>query len=463
MTRGGLPLLAPDSSSVAVFRNRPFLLLWLSQLASQVGGNMVLYGLTVLVRDLTSTNSAVSLLILTFLAPAVMFSVVAGVLVDRFDRRMVLVVTNLVRAGLFVALAYFDASIAMVLVLNVAVSVATTFFAPAELSMIPLVVPADQRTAANGIFTITLNAAFAIGFAVLGPLVVALASPTVLVVLVAALYVVGAAFCWALPPAPPGGMVHGRAPHETEEAVGSFVGQLRDGITYAGAHPIVRWALLYLGIAASIVGVIGVLGPALAEDVLGLRSRDFVVVVLPLGLGVVAGVVGVNVLRSFISRRRLIECGLMVLGISLAIITLADPIARLVREAGDAVPGPAAPAFSVLTIVVVIAFVAGIGYAFTAIPAQTELQAEIPTAVRGRVFGILNMLVSVGSLLPIIIVGPISDVVGTMPVVVVAAAVIFTVGVVSLAVRGRSEVIDLPALAVVADARATTRPSPEEP
>ncbi|HSW43032.1 MAG TPA: MFS transporter [Patescibacteria group bacterium] len=463
MTLGELPVATAESSSVAVFRNRPFVLLWLSQLASQVGGNMVLYGLTVLVRDLTSTNSAVSLLILTFLVPAVMFSVLAGVYVDRFDRRMVLVLTNLVRAGLFVALAYFDASIAMVFVLNVAVSVATTFFAPAELSMIPLLVPSGQRTAANGIFTITMNAAFAIGFTVLGPLVVALASPTVLVVLVAALYLVGAVFCWALPPAPPGRMAHGSALHETEEAVGSFVGQLRDGITYAGAHPIVRWALLYLGIAASIVGVLGVLGPAFAEDVLGLRSRDLVVVVLPLGMGVVAGVVGVNVLRSFVSRRRLIECGMMVLGISLAVIALADPIARLARDAGDAVPGLGVPAFSVLTIVVVIAFVAGIGYAFTAIPAQTELQAEIPTAVRGRVFGILNMLVSVGSLLPIILVGPISDAVGTMPVVVVTAAVIFTVGVVSLAVRGRAEVTDVPALAVVATARATTRPAPEEP
>ena len=65
---------------------------------------MVLYGLTVLVFDATGSNSAVSiLLILTFLAPAVIFSALAGVYVDRFDRRLVLVVTNLVRAGLFVA------------------------------------------------------------------------------------------------------------------------------------------------------------------------------------------------------------------------------------------------------------------------------------------------------------------------------------------------------------------------
>ena len=466
MSFGELPATTTDTNSVAVFRNRPFLLLWLSQLATQVGGNMVLYGLTVLIRDLTSSNSAVALLILTFLAPAVIFSAVAGVYVDRFDRRMVLVVTNLLRAGFFIALALFDTSIALVFALNMAVSIATTFFAPAELSMIPIVVPRGQLTAANGIFTLTLNAAFAIGFTVLGPLVVTIANPTILIAIVAALYLVAAVFCWTLPPAPPGTMPRDDALHETEEAVGSFVTQFREGIAYVRAHPVVRWALLYLGVAASIVGILGVLGPGFAQDVLGLRTKDFVVIVLPLGVGVVVGAVGVNALQSLVSRRRLIEVGLIVLGVSLALISIAGPIAQFVRDVDDAVPGPDVSAFvSVLTVVVVIAFVAGMGYAATAIPAQTELQAEIPQAVRGRVFGILNMLVSVASLLPIIVVGPISDVVGTMPVVLGAAIVITIVGIASVVGRKDAaepgepvELVEAEGVGVV-----TAGPSPEEP
>jgi MFS family permease len=453
MSMSELSVTTPEPSSIAVFRNRPFLLLWLSQLATQVGGNMVLYGLTVLVRDLTSSNSAVSILILTFLAPAVIFSAIAGVYVDRYDRRKVLIVTNLLRAALFVGLALLDANIAAVFVLNMAVSIVTTFFAPAELSMIPIVVPPSQLTAANGIFTLTMNAAFAIGFTVLGPLVVTIANPTVLVVFVAILYLVAGAFCWTLPPAPPGTMPHGSTVQETEEAVGSFVEQFREGIGYVRDHPIVRWSLLYLGIAASIVGILGVLGPAFAEDVLGLRTKDFVIVVLPLGIGVVVGVVAVNILAPLVSRRRLIESGMLVLGTSLAGITIAGPIAQFVRDVDDRVPGPDVSAYiSVLTIVVVIAFVAGIGYAFTAIPAQTELQSEIPQAVRGRVFGILNMLVSVASLLPIIIVGPISDAFGTMPVVLVAAGVIVLVGIVSLVARGRVEMAEEDAAADDAEA-----------
>lgn len=464
MSLGELPTTTPDANGVAVFSNRPFLLLWLSQLATQVGGNMVLYGLTVLIRDLTGSNSAVALLILTFLAPAVIFSALAGVYVDRFDRRMVLVVTNLLRAGFFIALALFDMNIAVVFALNIAVSIATTFFAPAELSMIPLVVPRGQLTAANGIFTLTLNAAFAIGFTVLGPLVVTIANPTILIAIVAALYLVAAGFCWTLPPAPPGTLPRDGAVHETEEAVGSVVKQFREGIAYVRAHPTVRWALLYLGIAASIVGILGVLGPGFAEDVLGLRTKDFVVVVLPLGIGVVVGAVGVNSLQALVSRRRLIEVGMIVLGISLALISIAGPIAQFVRDVDDAVPGPDISAFvSVLTVVVVVAFVAGVGYAATAIPAQTELQAEIPQAVRGRVFGILNMLVSVGSLLPIIVVGPISDVVGTMPVVLAAATVTLVVGIASLVGRRDAAPPGAGPLVVEAEALATAGPSPEEP
>jgi MFS family permease len=471
-------------SAAAVFRNRPFLLLWLSQLATQVGGNMVLYGLTVLVFDETGSTSAVSLLILTFLVPAVLFSALAGVYVDRFDRRKVLVSTNLIRAGLFLLLAFLDTNMLVLYTLNIAISIATTFFAPAELSMIPRVVPRSQLTAANGIFLLTLNAACALGFALLGPLLVILAGPTILIAVVAALYLVAAGFCWTLPSAPAGAPAHDGAVHEAEEAAGTFVEQLREGIAYVRANPVVSWSLLYLGVAASIVGVLGVLGPAFAQDVLGLRTQDFVIIVAPLGVGAVIGALGVNAVQGQVSRRRLIETGLVVLGICLALISIAGPIAQFLRDVDDRVPGPDMSAFvSIISVVVAIALVAGIAYTATAIPAQTELQEEIPPAVRGRVFGILNMLVSVGSFLPIILVGYISDRVGTMPVLLGAAVLILVVGVASLLARTSpppgslsdersAEPRDAPPLGMpegsaaavlAADPAAVPAPSPDEP
>ncbi len=187
--------------AIAVLRNRNFLLLWLAQASTQVGGNMVIYGLTVLIFSATKSNSAVSLLLLTFLVPAVFFSAVAGVYVDRIDRRLILIATNLLRAVLFALVFLAGGNVAAIFVLNMAISTVTTFFAPAEAAMIPMLVPRSQLLAANGIFTLTLNAAFALGFALLGPLVVNVAGPHALILIVAALYLVAMVFTITLPAA----------------------------------------------------------------------------------------------------------------------------------------------------------------------------------------------------------------------------------------------------------------------
>ncbi|HEU4674186.1 MAG TPA: hypothetical protein VFS32_14935, partial [Candidatus Limnocylindrales bacterium] len=122
----------PDAASaLAVFAIRPFLLLWLSQAATQIGGNMVIYGLTVIIFETTRSNAAVSALLLTFLVPAVALSAVAGVYVDRLDRRLLLVVTNVLRAAAFGLMILAGTNILAIYVLNVAVSAITVFFAPA--------------------------------------------------------------------------------------------------------------------------------------------------------------------------------------------------------------------------------------------------------------------------------------------------------------------------------------------
>ncbi|MEJ7697792.1 MAG: MFS transporter [Candidatus Limnocylindrales bacterium] len=224
---------ADGGGPLGVFRNPAFLRLWLSQAATRIGGNMVLYGLTVIVVDNTSSNTAVSLLILSFLVPAVIFSAVAGVYVDRIDRRIILILTNFLRGLAIIGLYLVGANFLLILLLNTIVSTVTVFFAPAEAAMIPQVVPRSQLLAANGVFTLTLNAAFALGFALLGPLVVNLSSPEAVILIVAVLYFVAAAFCFTLPPSPPPPPDPTRTgPHpvgETQKAVQSTVSQLARG------------------------------------------------------------------------------------------------------------------------------------------------------------------------------------------------------------------------------------------
>ena len=146
-----------------VLANPRFLALFISQVLTQVGGNMVLFALTIKVFDLTGATTSVSVLLLTFLVPAVIFGAVAGVFVDRYDRRAILVGTNLARGLLFLPLVFLDDQLAIIYVATALVATLTTFFAPAESAMIPLVVPRSQLLSANGLFIFGLQASFEIG------------------------------------------------------------------------------------------------------------------------------------------------------------------------------------------------------------------------------------------------------------------------------------------------------------
>jgi MFS family permease len=427
------------TGTAAVLRNRPFLLLWLSQLATQVGSNMVLFGLTVVVRDATGLSSAVSLLFLTFLVPAVLFSALAGVYVDRLDRRKVLVLTNLLRAGVMVAIWAVGRDVTLILLLNILVSGLTVFFAPAEAAMIPYVVPRHQLVSANGLFTLTLNAAFALGYALLGPLIVKVSGgPEPVLLAVAVLYGVAAVFCFTLPANPPPPATDAAFPdpvHAAGAAVQGTFSQLSEGTAYIRSNRAISWSLIYLGIAASLVGVIGVLGPSFAQETLGLGTQDLFLVVLPLGTGIVMGVLLLISAGMYRPRRRANEGGLIALGILLAALTVAGPVSRALVGTTEPLRDVGAVT-SLVAVVIVMAFLAGIAYGIVAISSQTQLQEDIPEEVRGRVFGVLNMLVSVGSFLPIIIVGPISDLVGPTNVLLLVAGAVLLSGIVSIVRRG---------------------------
>ena len=114
---------------------------------------------------------------------------------------------------------------------------------------------------------------------------------------------------------------------------------------------------------------------------------------------------------------------MIALGLALVVLGLAQRIDFLNDGSG---------AVSLLAVVIVVAFAAGVCYAFVAVPAQTSLQEELPSDVRGRVFGVLNMLVSLASFVPIIIVGPLADAIGSSTVIVLSALIVGAVGVFSI-------------------------------
>ena len=200
---------------------------------------------------------------------------------------------------------------AILLVLNLGISLTTVVLTPAEASMIPRIVPKPQLETAMGIFNITLQASFAVGFAFLGPLLVAIAGPSFVLIVVTVFYAAATFVTFSLPAAPP---VNAER-DEGRRALQEPIRQLREGFEAIGGNREVGRPLVHLAAAASLVGVLGVLGPALATS-LGLDPQNLIVVVLPLGLGVVAGVLGLRRFGDGVSRRRAGELGLTVVRVA---------------------------------------------------------------------------------------------------------------------------------------------------
>lgn len=406
-----------------LLRDPQFGRIWFIQASTQVGGNMALYALTILVFATTRSNAAVSALVMSFLIPTILLSSFAGVLVDRLDVRWALIVPNTIRTLLTLGLAVAGANVPILLVLNLGISLTTVVLTPAEASMIPRVVPKAQLETAMGIFNLTLQAAFAVGFAFLGPLMVSIAGPSFVLAVVTVFYAAATVATFGLPAAPP----VARATDATRHALHEPFVQLHEGLAAIGGNREVGRPLIHLAAAASLVGVIGVLGPNLAAS-LGLDPKDLVVVVLPLGLGVVGGVFGLRRLGQDVPRRRAGEAGLIVFGLLAIAISAVGPLGL---EAG----------LPVIPLVVGLAFTAGAAYAATTVSAQTALFENMAAGVRGRVFGVLASIVSAASLLPILVAGPLADQISAPLVMAITAGGVLVIAAWSAALFGPRQAI----------------------
>jgi MFS family permease len=404
--------LASQDLAVAgsVFRNRSFVSLWTAQVLSQLASNMVLAGLMAIVVGSTGSNTANALLILTFLFPAVAFSAVAGVIVERTDAKLIMFGSNVLRAAgtvlfIFVGGDVARANLPLIYVINLLIATVTAFFAPAELTAIPRIVSRGHLMAANSIFVLTVNATFAIGFGFLGPLLLTTTGPVGVYVVVAIMFGLAAAAILAIPGAPP--EISARpAAAVAGRALTAVLSELREGVAFVRRTPKIAWSLTYLGIASSLIGVMGALGPGFATQILRLRAEDFFFIMGPAGLGAVTGVLFLNSYGKSAPRRLLIDLGLVAMGVTLiglaAVKPVVDFLAPAMRPIESNLPELIAPFISLIAVVVVIAISAGVEYAFVAIPSQTALQEELPTDVRARIFGILNTLLSVASFLPVL-------------------------------------------------------------
>ena len=163
------PASSPSLSPFAVFRNRNFSRMWTGQLVSTMGSALTSLAASILVFRLTNSAMSVGLMLMATAAPSLLVGLFAGVLVDRFDRKRIMIAADLIRAVLVFLIPFLvPHNIIWLYVIVMLTSAIGQFFDPAHESVLPEVASEEELAAANSLMAISSFGSTAIGFAASG-------------------------------------------------------------------------------------------------------------------------------------------------------------------------------------------------------------------------------------------------------------------------------------------------------
>ena len=316
-----------------LFRRNPALArLMAGEFISGIGDWLYLVAILVVVYAESSSPVVLGIIGAARILPYVILSVPAGIVADRFDRRLVLLVTDVARGILMLVLAaavIVDASVVVVVVLSIAAACFSTFFNPAIAALLPSMVDERDLGPANSAWATLDNVAFIIGPALAGLLLVqgGLAAAFLINALT---FAVVAVVLWRLP-------ASGRtAPTEATE--GGKDGKDGDPGGWRALARMMIGPIVLDGAASFVVGGVGVLTVLLAVDVLdaGEAGTGFLQAATGVG-GVVAGVAG----GALLARRLEVPLvvGGVVSGVGLAWLGLSGTLLPAMLAIGVATAG----------------------------------------------------------------------------------------------------------------------------
>src|SRR5512144_1573417 len=161
--------MPPSTSPFSVFRNRNFSLMWSGQLVSTMGTALTSLAASIYVFRLTGSALSVGLMLMATAAPSLLVGLFAGVFVDRYDRKKIMIAADLVRAALVFLIPFLaPLSIVWMYVIVALTSAIGQFFDPAYESVLPEVASEPELAAANSLIAISSFGSTAIGFAASG-------------------------------------------------------------------------------------------------------------------------------------------------------------------------------------------------------------------------------------------------------------------------------------------------------
>jgi len=354
----------------SLLANRPLAKLLTGEFVSAIGD--WLYIVAILIVIYRETNDATLLGLFGALRqlPYVALSIPAGFVADRFDRRLILLVTDLLRGGCMLAMAWLiavDGPVVWIIALSVLAACGSTFFYPAIGAYLPSLVRDERQLGpANSAWSSLDNLGFVIGPA-LGGVLVAFSGLMIAFAINAATFLFIAAILWTLPPsfggaaAPP---IDGAT--VADDGSPSRAGNSRASSLRAIGRPLAGIGLIHV-LGYGVMGGVSVLTVIFATDILGAGESATGLLNTAIGVG---GVTGAVVSGALVLRRRLVAP--LVLGI------VATGIGAMVLGASG----------FLLAAMTGIA-VAAAGNLVLEVITTTIYQRVTPDAIRGRGLGVL--------------------------------------------------------------------------
>jgi len=406
-----------------VLRQRNYALLWFGGFVSQLGDFVLFVGLPYEIYRLTGSTLATAGMVFAFLVPNILLGSVAGVFVDRWDRRRLMATVNLLQAiSLLPLLLVPQLGLWVVYAVLLLESSISQLFGPAQIALMPTLLEGgeEELLTANATSGVGRHLSRLIGPAI-GGVVVAAGGLSAVAIADSISFVASAGMIALIHSRPTSHRATDSLEHEAISAWRRLAGEWRDGLRVVWHQPVLRALLVFFSITAigegltSALFVVWVVGP-LQSDSTGWG--------LVLSTQAIGGLAGALVIARLGSRIRpvplLIGAALMFGAIDLVLFTY------------PAVYPHIGPALVMLVIV-------GVPGAAMGAAATTLQQSQSEDSHRGRVVGAIGAVAGVGALIGATVAGVLGQVVPVIALLVVQGSGYLLAGTaVWLMVRGRA-------------------------
>lgn len=367
---------------------RPFFTIWIGQSLSLVGSRVAMFALIWWVTETTGSATVLALATLFAMLPQIVLGPVAGALVDRWNRRVVMIVADsaIALVSLWLAFLFWTGQIAVwhVYVIMLVRELGGIFHWPAMQASTSLMVPKEHLSRVSGVNQ-AMNGALNIVGPALGAVLLSLTEihNIMLMDVGTAVLAITPLFLIHIPQPTPNG-------NGAEKS--SLWADMREGARYLFAwRGMMALLVLALLIKVALTPAFSLL-PILATQHFGGDATTLAGMESTFGIGLILGGLGLGMWGGFKRRILTTMLGILVLGVCMTLLGL--------------LPGTA------LVLAIAALFVMGMAVALTDGPLFAVLQGTVAPEMQGRVFMLFGSLIALSSPVGLIIAGPVTDAIG---------------------------------------------------